>query len=148
MYNCKYFGIKELVSPIVYEKWGGQAWIFFNADVLKELDLIRELWGSSIIINNWASGGTLKQCGLRSNLDQMVKDKTKANALYLSAHTMGCGFDLHDALGRNSKLHSFVHNLIAQKKLKCFKRLENYSNTNGWVHCDCFQSHTDSVEIF
>ena len=142
MYKCTYFSIKELVSPIVYAKWQENSWMFFNEEILKELDYIRETYNSPIIINNWASGGTLKQCGLRSNLDQIVKDKTKKDMLYLSAHTMACAFDLHCKYGHNEKLYNHVYNLIKTKKLKYFKRLENFVNTKTWVHTDCFQSNT------
>ena len=55
-YRCIYFGIKELVSPIVYDKWKEQAWMFFDENVLQDLDKIRETYGSPIIINNWANG--------------------------------------------------------------------------------------------
>ena len=135
MYKCQYFGIKELVSPIVYDKWGEQAWMFFSVDTLKDLDLIRETYGHPIIINNWANG--LKQCGLRSNMDELVKSK---KTLYLSAHTMGKGFDLHCFYGHNNKLWQHCYSLILCGKLKTFKRLENIKNTSGWVHIDCFQS--------
>lgn len=148
MYRCIHFSIKELVSPIVYNKWKEQAWMFFNEELLKELDLIRESWGSPIIINNWASGGSLKQCGLRSNLDQIPMDNTKNRALYLSAHTMGKAFDLHDKLGRNLKLYDHVFKLLKQGKLKCFNRLEDWNRTyigGGWVHVDSFQS--DSINF-
>ena len=135
MYKCQYFDIKELVSPIVYDKWGEQAWMFFSADTLKDLDLIRETYGHPIIINNWANG--LKQCGLRSNMDELVKSK---KTLYLSAHTMGKGFDLHCFYGHNNKLWQHCYSLILCGKLKTFKRLENIKNTNGWCHIDAFQS--------
>ena len=134
-YRCIYFGIKELVSPIVYDKWKEQAWMFFDENVLRDLDTIRETYGSPIIINNWANG--LKQCGLRSNMDEMVKNK---KTLYLSAHTMGKGFDLHCVYGHNNKLWQHCYNLIKSKKLKAFKRLEDIKNTNGWTHADAFQS--------
>ena len=143
MYRCHKFSIKELVSPVVYDKWKEQAWMFFDEEMLKELDFIREQWGSPIIINNWATGGSLKQCGLRSNLDQIPKDKTKANKLYLSGHTMGKAFDLHDKLGRNLKLYDFILKLLKQGKLKCFKRIEDWNKTytsGGWVHIDTFQA--------
>ena len=139
MYKCQYFRIKELVSPIVYEKWGEEAWMFFSADTLKDLDLIRETYGHPIIINNWASGGNLKQCGLRSNMDDLVKNK---KTLYLSAHTMGKGFDLHCFYGHNSKLWQHVHDLISKGKLKSFRRLENLKDTPTWSHTDEFQSNT------
>lgn len=145
MYKCVNFGIKELVSPVVYNTWGEKAWMFFDENLLKELDLIRESWGSPIIINNWAKGGNLRQCGLRSNMDDICRQKNAAKQLYLSAHCMGKGFDLHDKLGRNIKLYDFVLKLLKQKKLQCFKRLEDWNKTytsGGWVHVDSFQADT------
>lgn len=142
MYKCRYFNIKELVSPLVYNQWGEKAWMFFPEADLQDLDTIRESYGSPIIINNWSTGGSLKQCGLRSNLDQIVKDKTNNNQLYLSAHTMGRGFDLHCKLSRNLKLYDHVLRLIKQNKLKSFQRIEDWNKTcssGGWVHTDSFQ---------
>ena len=143
VYKCKYFGIKELVSPVVYNKWGEQAWMFFKESTLRGLDIIRETYNSPIIINNWASGGSLKQCGLRSNLDEIPLSKTKRNSLYLSAHCMGKGFDLHDKYGHNQKLWQHCYDLIKQNKTGDFKRIENWNATStggGWVHVDCFNS--------
>lgn len=140
MYKCQYFSIKELVSPIVYNKWGEKAWMFFDEDVLRELDYIRETFGSPIIINNWASGGNLKQCGLRSNMDEISLKKTNYGTLYLSGHTMCKAFDLHSSFGNHRKLYEHIYDLIKNKKLKKFKRLENFNNTITWVHCDCLNS--------
>lgn len=143
-YRCIYFGIKELVSPIVYNTWKEQAWMFFNPLCLEDLDTIRETYGSPIIVNNWALG--LKQCGLRSNLDDMVEQKTKNHQLYLSSHVRGCAFDLHCYYGHNDKLWAHCHNLIRQKKLKAINRIENHTSTstNGvvqWVHVDQMNDH-------
>lgn len=140
IYKCIYFGIEELVSPIVFNKWKQQAWMFFDKEVLQELDYIRETYNSPIIINNWATNGNLKQCGLRSNMDELVKSK---KTLYLSAHCLSKGFDLHDKYGNNKKLYNHVFNLIQNKKINKFKRIENFNNTLTWVHVDCFQS--DSI---
>lgn len=137
MYKCQYFSIQELVSPVVYNKWGQQAWMFFDEDVLRELDLIRESLGAPIIINNWHKGGSLKQCGLRSNMDDLVKSKTLKNQLYLSFHTMGKAFDLHNGFGNHRKLYDVCYELIKKGKLKKFNRLENFNNTLCWVHIDC-----------
>ena len=137
MYKCKHFKIQELVSPIVYNQWGDKAWMFFDEDFLKDLDIIREHWGRAIIVNNWANGGNLKQCGLRSNLDDLVKNK---KTLYLSAHCMGKAVDMHDSKGSNKALFNLVYNLIEQKRLKKIKRLENLVNTPTWIHADQFQA--------
>ena len=151
MYKCVHFTIQELVSPTVYKVWGDKAWMFFNPAVLKDLDIIRDSWQSPIIINNWSSGGSLKQCGLRSNLDQIPKDKTKSNQLYLSAHTMGGAFDLHDKLGRNLRLYDHVLKLIKQGSLEAFQRVEDWNKTytqGGWVHVDNFQRLTQNQFVF
>ena len=137
MYKCIYFPIKELVSPIIYERWKEQAWMFFDEDVLQELDYIRETFGAPIIINNWHKGGSLKQCGLRSNMDELVKNK---KTLYLSGHILAKAFDLHAFNGNHRKLYEHIYNLIKTKKLKKFKRLENFNNTLTWVHTDCLNS--------
>lgn len=142
MYKCKYFKIQELVSPVVYNKWGDMAWMFFNPEVLKDLDTIRETYGSPIVINNWSVGGNLRQCGLRSNMDEMVKAK---KTLYLSAHCLACGFDLHAINGNNKSLWQHCYNLILNKKLKMFKRLENLKDTPTWTHCDAFQTNSGIV---
>lgn len=142
MYKCKYFKIQELVSPIVYNKWGEMAWMFFNPEVLQDLDTIRETYRNEIIINNWARGGSLKQCGLRSNMDDMVKAK---KTLYLSAHCLACGFDLHASNGNNKSLWQHCYNLILNKKLKMFKRLENLKDTPTWTHCDAFQTNSGII---
>lgn len=145
MYKCKHFGIKELVSNLVYAKFGEQAWQFFNKEVLEDLDTIREAWGGAIIINNWAAGGQYKESGLRSNMDSILKGK---KALYLSAHVLGCGFDLKANNGKNKDLHTLVCNLIKQKRLKKFRRVENFASTPTWVHVDGFQTAIDTLVIF
>ena len=139
LHKCQNFGIKELVSKIVYDKFGEQAWMFFDPDTLDDLDTIREANGAAIIINNWATGGNLSQCGLRSNMDPLVRQKT---GLYVSGHCLGKAFDLHDIHGRNERLFNIVLDLIKKKKLKKFKRLESFKLTPGWVHVDEYQSDT------
>lgn len=149
-YKCKHFGIKELVSKTVYNFYQsryGEAfiWSFFDEDILKDLDTIREEWGKSIIINNWAFGGSLSQCGLRANVDPMVKGKTSP---YLSGHCLAKGFDLHDQAGDNKGLYNLVCRLIKEGKLKKFKRVENFVSTPTWVHTDALQTPDGKLQIF
>ncbi len=150
MYICIHFNIKELVSKTVYNfykpKYGEMfIWKFFDEQVLKDLDYIREKWGREIIINNWSRGGNLFQCGLRCNTDPIVKAKTTP---YLGGHNLAKGFDLHDSKGENIKLHQFICNLIKKKELKAFKRVENLKSTNGWVHVDALRTTNNELEIF
>lgn len=149
MYICKYFKIEELVSKQVYEyfsrKYGVNfCWKFFQERVLKDLDIIREFHGQAITINNWKFGGSLIQCGLRSNVDPLVKAKLTP---YCSGHTLGIAFDLHSK--DNKKLFNDVLNLIDNGTLKAFRRLESRQSTkDGWVHVDALQTESGKLEIF
>ena len=55
----RYFSIKELVCPHVYDKFREYAWNFFDPRLLETLLVIREKCGLPIVINNWAKGGQL-----------------------------------------------------------------------------------------
>lgn len=145
MYKCKYFKIYELVSKVVHATWGEQAWQFFDKDVLADLDTIRETWGSPLIINNWYSKGQYNESGLRSNMDSILKGK---KTLYLSAHVLAKGFDIKDSFGRNKQLHNHICNLIEQRKLKNFRRVEKLRDTPTWCHVDAFQTANDKLLVF
>jgi len=132
MYTCKYFKIEELVSKQVYEyfsrRYGANfCWKFFQEQILKDLDAIREYHGHSITINNWKFGGSLNQCGLRSNVDPLV--------------------DLHSK--DNIKLFNDIQTLHDKGILKVFRRLESRQSTkDGWVHVDGMQTANNKLEIF
>ena len=145
MYQCKHFKIQELVSKIVYERFGEFCWSFFSDDFKCDLDAIREYHGHEITINNWLFGdGSLQQCGFRSNLDPMVASKT---TLYCSAHCMGKAVDMR---GRdNIKLWNDCKFLIENSKLLTIKRLESTVSTqNKWVHVDCFETADGKLQVF
>lgn len=140
MYKCVFFQLKELVPPDVYKKYGDFAWCFFDENILKDLDTIREHHNSPIYINNWHLGGNLRNCGLRSNLYENTK-------LYCSAHLMGKAFDLHST--NNRKLYTDIHELFRQGKLKAIKRIESPETTKyGWIHIDAFRADSNELVIF
>lgn len=129
---------------MVYNKFGLNAWMFFDENILKDLDVIREYHGIPITINNWAWGGSNSQCGFRSNRDPLVADK---KTLYCSAHCMGKAFDLHS--GNIKKLYNDIEMLYKEGKLKTVKRLESPKSTNyAWCHIDSFQTNSNSLEYF
>lgn len=139
MYKCKYFKLQELVSPIVYNKFGEFAWCFFDENILRDLDLIRKRFGQAITINSWLYGGNTTQCGFRSNMDKLVQDK---KTVYCSAHCMGKATDLHSS--DNVRLFNLIYELISKGELSAIKRLESRKSTkDGWVHIDSFQ--TDKI---
>lgn len=149
MYICKHFKIEELVSKKVFDfylrNYGANfCWKFFQEQILKDLDAIREFHGQAITINNWKFGGNLSQCGLRSNVDPLVKAKSTP---YCSGHCLGIAFDLHSK--NNKKLFEDVQKLINNDTLKAFRRLESRQSTkDAWVHVDAMQTTNNKLEIF
>ena len=91
----KYFDIKELVCPHVYEIWGENAWQFLDDRMLENLEWIREKIGKPIVVNNWAKGGQYSQRGLRCCVCELVKQKAANGVPYLSDHVLARGVDLN-----------------------------------------------------
>lgn len=91
----KYFGIKELVCPHVYERWGEKAWQFLDEKMLANLEFIREGIGKPIIVNNWAKGGNYSQRGLRCCVCALVREKASLEKPYLSDHVLARGVDFN-----------------------------------------------------
>ena len=145
MYNCKHFKIQELVSKLVYNRFGEFCWSFFSDDFKRDIDTIREYHDTEITINNWLfGGGSLQQCGFRSNLDPMVAGQTM---LYCSAHCMGKAVDMRS--NDNIKLWNDCKFLIEDGQLLTIKRLESQVSTqNKWVHVDCFETADGGLQVF
>ena len=99
MKKSKYFKVYELVSKEVYNTFSESTIMNrINGDLLKLIDWIREESGVPIIINNWKNGGSFSQRGLRSNMDQIVKDSTKNGKITLSPHVFFMAVDMNPTL--------------------------------------------------
>lgn len=89
-----YFSIKELVCKHVYERYGEGAAMFLDEKLIETLNVIREqILCAPMTVNNWHTGGNFTQRGLRCNICELVKNKTDAGRLYLSAHMLGKAVD-------------------------------------------------------
>ena len=95
----KYFDIKELVDINVYQLHKEDSIRFFDPRLIETIEWIRENIASPITINNWDSGGSFTQRGLRHNRSSLVRNKHR---IYLSAHVLGMAFDF-DVKGKTAK---------------------------------------------
>ena len=140
----KYFKIEELVSRKVYKKYGERSWQFIDPTLIKVIDLIREHFNAPVTINNWLWGGNLEQRGLRTNCDEIVKEKTEANTLYVSQHCLGRAVDFN-VKGLSSR--EVYEEILKNKEKFCLiSRIENIKNTPNWCHVDV--ANTDKFTIF
>ena len=129
----KYFIVQELVCKHTYMKFGERSWQFLDTELLHTLLVIRKNIGKAMYVNNWDMGGPLSQRGLRCNICQLVKDKTKANSVYLSSHGNGAGVDF-DVKGMTAQE---VRNWISENQVLLPYPIRLESGVT-WVHLDIY----------
>lgn len=139
----KFFKIYELVSPNVYRKYGERSWMFFDPRLIETLDFIREYFGEPITINNWNWGGYFTQRGLRENTCPIVKNKTNDFVIYLSAHVLGKGVNLH--------INGYTADEVREKLMEIAKLLPypiRLEKDVSWVHIDVMDEEREKIYIF
>ncbi len=142
----KYFNLKEVVSKQVYNRYGEQAWQFFDTRLFEVVVWLRKGTGLPLVCNNWANGGSLSQRGFRANLDPMVADKTKAGKLYCSAHCLGKGIDLSSGKASAKEIRAWIRWNIASCPYPI--RLESDKSAPTWVHIDvCNATNQKLIEF-
>lgn len=123
----EYFNIQELVGRRAYKRFGIRAWRFLDYRLLYALLIIREGLDKPITINH----GRAQQRGLRTIVQQMIKNYFYKDRLYLSAHLFGKAVDF-DVKGMQAQ--SVRDWIVDNEKLFPFKiRLEDKVT---WVHLD------------
>jgi len=122
-----YFSIGELVGRRTKNKHGARAWKFLDYRLLYALLIIREGLGRRITVNS----GRRQQRGLRTIVQQMIKNYFYKDRLYLSAHLLGKAVDF-DVEGMTAKeVRAWI---VDNADLFPFKiRLENLVS---WLHLD------------
>lgn len=139
----KYFGIKELVCPHVYEIWGENAWQFLDDRMLKNLEWIREGIGKPIIVNNWATGGQYSQRGLRCTRCILVVEKVDLRKVYLSAHIQGKAVDFNVVGMTAEEVRDWI--IEHADELPYPARVER---DVSWIHLDTRSNSYEKVELF
>lgn len=124
-----FFHVKELVCQHTYDRFGEASWQFLDTDWMHCLLIIRrDILKAPMTCNN---GSNFTQRGLRCNVCELVKSKTKT---YLSAHILGKAGDF-SVKGMTAEQ--------ARKKIKqsadllpCNIRIEGGVT---WLHFDTMQ---------
>jgi len=133
------FIIQELVDKHTYDKYGDDAWQFFDTDALHCLLIFRRGIGKYFQVNTWHNGGIYSQRGLRTNISKIVKKKTKKNKLYLSGHVLGKAFDFVVIGMKADDVRKWA--VENADLFPCKIRLEKTANgvVLTWLHFDCKQ---------
>lgn len=124
-YRCRKFKIQELVGPKCFAERGERAWELLNAGVLRDIDRVSELFGP-VTINNWHSGGTFKESGLR--------DHDTSTGARWSAHKFGFGFDLKFKTVTVKQVYDYI--LAHRDEFPSITVIEDIAHTPTWLHVD------------
>ncbi len=129
------FLIQELVSPEIHAARGERAWELLDSRAVETLRALRSAFGPCVV-NNWHSGGTFKESGLRGF-------GTATGAGY-SQHKYGRAFDCKFKSVNPPEALAYV-----QSHRSAFPHLtvvENTSATPTWFHFDV--RHTGRADIW
>jgi hypothetical protein len=128
----EHFRAHELVCPHVYRKYGEQSLMFADERLLRWLAWFRDTLDRPVIVNNYGYGGEYSQRGYRCNLCPLVRDKTFANTMYLSAHTrfQAIDFNVPDMFDEEIRQWIDRHRGVMPVGIRIEK------DTSGWVHVD------------
>lgn len=131
-YECKYFGLDELVWPEIFHKYKDRPyllWQKFDPWQLKAIDDLREYFDCPIIVNTWSLGKIgwlnnqlLRFCGARPfNYPEGAE---------LSDHKWWRAFDLHF----RDVAASVVRQHILQNQERYSRGINVLEDTVSWVH--------------
>ena len=145
----RFFDIRELVSKCVYDKYQTGAWRFFDPRILETLLVLRrDILRVPLVCNNWKSGGTMQQRGLRENVCEMVRKKTDFDILYISAHCLGQGLDLSSPSMTADQMRASIKK--NEDKLPYKVRIEDGKTAKTWLHIDvsCSPEQKEKILVF
>jgi uncharacterized protein YcbK (DUF882 family) len=125
-YLPKHFSVNELVPPEVYAEMHDAAIILLDDRILRILDAVRDHFGVPVVVNNYHTGGTLRQRGLRT---VMVSGGAKHGAHF---YGRAADFDVQDMTADMVR-----HEILANKSLDDFDLITGMETGISWVHLDC-----------
>ena len=134
-----FFQVSELVCDHTFSKWGERSWQFLDTDYLHALLIIRR---DILQVPMTCNHDGAKQRGLRCNMCDLVKEKTRN---YLSSHILGKAGDFTckglTAQQARERIKANAH------LLPCNIRLENKVT---WLHFDVLPQYgiADKVYFF
>lgn len=144
-----YFKIQEFVSKKTYNKYGDKCVQFIDQRILDFINKLREDLKKPITINNWLWNGSFEQRGLRTNLDEIVKNKTNKDILYVSQHTLGKAIDFNVKGMSNKETYEYIiKNYHTNGYDKYITRIEHIDSAPNWIHVDCANTGKKELYIF
>lgn len=122
------FYLDEFVDPETYKAWGNKSIWFIDPKVIRIAQLLRDLVGAPVTINNWWDGGQYKLSGLRP-LDANIGAK-------LSQHKFGRGIDVKVKGMKPNEVHELITYHLSDFQEVGLTTMEHVNLTPTWTHLD------------
>lgn len=135
-FRPKHFSLVELVDEAIFRERGEAGWELLRPDALQTLDTLRNVFGS-IIINNWFTGGSFTESGLRR--------PTTGTGAKWSMHKYGGAFDCKFAGVSPKEVSAYI--LSKPEEFPLLTTLENVEKTVTWLHFDCRNHSKEGIWV-
>jgi len=130
------FYLDEFIHPVIYKQFESASIWYLNPQLVKLVQAIRETYGEPIYINTWATGGKLKNSGLRDYKNPLGK-------LNRSRHYYGLCADLHTK--DIKKLQQHVADNAAYYFEFGLRVIEDFKYTKTWLHVSVENTELNNV---
>lgn len=135
-HTLRHFNLRELVTPEIWATRGERCADLLDPRALRVLDDLRDKFGP-VTVNNWHSGGTYKESGLRDPF-------TSTGAMW-SQHKFGRAFDckFKGATPREVFDHLTAHAADWPE----ITVLEDVDKTPTWLHFDVRAASWEGIRV-
>jgi len=152
----KNFNLKEFVSPLTWRRFGLKSIWFIDPKIIVIAQLLRDITGASVTINDWHLEGRYKYSGYRPPFIVRIKkifanrfEPIKTLSAFLkivkrykigaaeSQHKMGRAIDVKVEGLRSVEVYNIVMAHSAEFIKAGLTAIEDVEKTPTWVHLDC-----------
>ncbi len=124
----KYFVLQEFINPNDFAEHKEKSIELIDERLVKIADFIREKTGKPVTINNWHTGGTYKESGLR--------EANTTTGAKKSAHKIGKAIDVKVVGMLGKDWYEFVKKYAKELYQLGARRIEDKSLATTWLHID------------
>ena len=135
----KNFYLDEFIDPTTYKTYGANSIWFIDQRIITIAQLLRDISGRPVTINNYIHGGTYKESGYR-------RPATNTGA-YQSQHKFGRAIDPKVKGLVVPEVHNLIHAYWDRFKEAGLTTMEDLKLTPSWTHLDCRQTKSDELLI-
>lgn len=120
------FYLDEFIHPDIYKAFGDYSRRYIDSNLIQIAQLFRELVGKPVTINNWLTGGSFKNSGLRNPYNN-------PHAKF-SVHPFGRAIDVKVSGMAGVEMYEIVRDNLEDFMLLGLTTVEDTRYTSTWLH--------------